>query len=256
MSIYIKDKNGEIKKVGMVTNVEMTLDDMWDYIQSFGQRTSYAYFSDILWTAKNFKPKYDVRPTTSYQFLKNTHGNIGINKLLTEGQVNMKKLEEEKGIVFDFSNCTNLELGFANGLFSELNVIDVSKATLNYAFYGGYLNGYPELKLRRIERLICSENTTFYANTFSYDGELVYVGFEGVLATSGLNLSYSEKLNKESHIKLINILSSTTTGLSITLSSVAVNKTFETSSGANDGSTSQEWLDLIATKSNWTISLS
>jgi hypothetical protein len=54
---------------------------------------------------------------------------------------------------------------------------------------------------------------------------------------------------------IVNALSTTTTGLFVTLRKDAVNKAFETSEGAMDGSTSDEWLALAATKANWTISL-
>jgi hypothetical protein len=92
-------------------------------------------------------------------------------------------------------------------------------------------------------------------NTFHYAYDTEHIGFEGIIAQNGLNLQWSTKLDKESHVKLVNTLSSTTSGLSVTVSQTAVNKAFETSEGANDGSTSQEWLNLIATKPNWTISI-
>lgn len=256
MSMYVKDKNGEIKKVSAVTNVEKHYDEFWDIFQDYGNRTNYNSGFGLGWTKKNFKPKYDIKPTFAYQF--NQSGSY--EQLLREGQVVMKELEEEQGITFDFSKCPNLTQLNAGLLFSELNVIDMASATstADLIFYCGYTSGSTreQLALRRIERLILYDINKFSSNSFGYAVGLEYVGFEGVLATSGLNLSYSTKLNKESHIKLINTLSSTTSGLSVTLSKTAVNKAFETSSGANDGSTSIEWLNLIATKSNWTISLS
>jgi hypothetical protein len=69
------------------------------------------------------------------------------------------------------------------------------------------------------------------------------------------NFQWSTKLSKDSIISIINALSTTTSGLSITLSKVAVNKAFETSEGANDGSTSAEWLNLIATRPNVSFNL-
>lgn len=63
------------------------------------------------------------------------------------------------------------------------------------------------------------------------------------------------KLSKPSITSIINCLSTTTSGLTVTLSKTAVNNAFETSEGVADGSTSQEWLNLVATKTNWTISL-
>ena len=168
----------------------------------------------------------------------------------------MKDLEKEREITFDFSKCTLMEQVFYVSPFSELNVIDLSMATSTIeTFSGTYLLNNRELMLKKIERLICSETTVFHITAFQNALEITYIGFEGVIAQNGLNLQWSTKLDKESHVKLVNILSSTTSGLSVTVSQTAVNKAFETSAGANDGSTSQEWLNLIATKSNWTITL-
>ena len=256
MSIYVKDKNGEIQKVGMVTNVgyDQAIDDMWDYIQCFGTRTSYGDFSrNMIFTKKNLKPKYNVVVTSAYNMFFGMPA-IADSKQIEEGLIVMKELEEEQGIVFDFSQCTNFDNAFRQCPFSELNVIDVSKpSTLNYTFYYSQNEKLP--RFRRIERLIIGENTKF-SSTFGYSSNIEHIGFEGLIAQNGLDLNWSTKLDKESHIKLINALSSSTSGLSVTLSKTAVNKAFETSSGANDGPTSSEWLNLIATKSNWTISLS
>jgi hypothetical protein len=68
---------------------------------------------------------------------------------------------------------------------------------------------------------------------------------EGTLDITGLNLKDSTKLNKASIESIISVLSTTTTGLSITLSKTAVNNAF----------TTDEWNALIGTRTNWTISL-
>ena len=96
-----------------------------------------------------------------------------------------------------------------------------------------------------------------YINTmFTGCTSLVNLTMTGTIKSSGFNVSPCTKLSKASITSIINVLSSTTTGKSVTLSLTAVNTAFETSSGAGDGSTSEEWTTLIATKSNWTISLS
>lgn len=108
--------------------------------------------------------------------------------------------------------------------------------------------------LTTIRKIIVSENTTF--NRW-FDGcrALETLVIEGTIAQNGLNLKWSTKLSKASITSVINALSTTTSGLAVTLSKTAVDTAFETSEGANDGSTSTEWTTLIATKSNWTISL-
>lgn len=55
---------------------------------------------------------------------------------------------------------------------------------------------------------------------------------------------------------IINGLNSEVTGQTLTIPRIAVKKAFETSEGANDGDTSETWNALVASKPNWTISLS
>lgn len=62
-------------------------------------------------------------------------------------------------------------------------------------------------------------------------------------------------LDKASTKSIINALSNTATGQTLTLNIAAVNTAFETSSAAKDGSTSTEFAALVATKTNWTIVL-
>jgi hypothetical protein len=85
--------------------------------------------------------------------------------------------------------------------------------------------------------------------------ELVDCPFEGVIGSNGIDLHWSTKLSHDSHVSIFNALSTATTGLTVTFSRTAVNKAFETSEGANDGTTSAEWLALVAAHNNWTISL-
>lgn len=75
--------------------------------------------------------------------------------------------------------------------------------------------------------------------------ELTLSGTYNSRTKDPLDLHWSTKLNKASITSVINALSTTTSGLSVTFSQTAVNNAF----------TSDEWSALIATKQNWTISL-
>ena len=237
------------EKVYEAGNEDM-LRAMWEAIQSGGKRSNYnTLLNYTSYTKKTFKPIYDIKITGTYGYnwSQNTYPN-GYDSLIAEGQVNMKELEEEQGMKFDFSESTNLQRGFASALFSELNVIDVSKLTsADYAFYGGYIPVSLRKTLcpKRIERLICTETTKFVATAFQYAVGFEYIGFEGVIAQNGLDLQWSTELNKESITALVNTLSPDTSGLSVTISQTAKQNAF----------TDEEWASLIATKSNWTISL-
>lgn len=95
---------------------------------------------------------------------------------------------------------------------------------------------------------------TYVVRTFQNCTALKHITAVGTIAVS-LDIHWSTGLTKASIESIVNALSTTTSGLSITFSKTAVNKAFETAEGANNGSTSAEWTALANTRSNWTINL-
>ena len=110
-------------------------------------------------------------------------------------------------------------------------------------------------KLTNIPQLDTSNGINF-SSMFYNCTDLTNLTMTGTIKANGMELHYSTKLSKASIISVINALSDTTNALKVQLSKTAVNNAFETSSGVADGSTSEEWTTLIATKANWTIALS
>lgn len=95
-------------------------------------------------------------------------------------------------------------------------------------------------------------------NAFNGCAALKELPISGTIAVGDLNLKDSTKLSRASIESIINALSTTTSGLTVTLSKKAVNKAFETTAGANDGEQSAEWDALGGenrAKKNWAISL-
>jgi hypothetical protein len=220
-------------------------DEFWDKFQDNGNRTNYQYgFSGYGWTLDTFKPKYSVVPDT----LNTGFWGLDRNNTNIENAIDFVELFENKGLVFDTSNCSNFAAGFMWATIKRLGVIDLRKNNATMATTFGYG------KIKTIVKVIVDENTTFQANTFQSQATLENITFEGVLAQNGLNLQWSTKLTHDSITSIVNCLSADTSGLTVTLSLTAVKKAFETSSGANDGNASTEWLNLKATKPNWTIS--
>lgn len=82
-------------------------------------------------------------------------------------------------------------------------------------------------------------------NAFNGCAALEELPISGTIAVGDLNLKDSPKLNKASIESIINALSTTTSGLTVTLSKAAKEAAF----------TAEEWEALIATRTNWTISL-
>lgn len=142
----------------------------------------------------------------------------------------------------EFVEVTNFNNAFSYGKVKKVPHIDVSNLS-NSILSSSFANSEVEL----IEGLTVSELTKF-SNTFSNAPYLVHVIFYGTIAQNGLTLSGCERLDKESIVSIINALSTETSGLSVTFAGNAVANAF-------GGTSSSEWLALIGTRSNWTISL-
>ena len=222
-------------------------DLFWDAFQQKGQRTSYRYaFYEAGWTFSNLKPRYSITPSGNCRSMFERFSSENDQKSLV-AHLN------ELGVELDLcaGTMTSAQQMFYNTrAITEVPKIDFTSCTEN--------NGSSEVfraatNLRRIEGIVVGENNVL-TNCFVGCTSLAHVIFEGVLAQNGLNMSNCP-LDKESIESVVSVLSTTTSGLSVTLSKSAVNKAFETSVGANNGSTSAEWLALVATRSKWTISL-
>lgn len=189
-------------------------------------------FAGVFWNNTTFAPNHDLILEENCYYCFNQNQYLG----------DLVELLERLGKTFDTTKATNCGGLFGFSLFTRIgecnltNVSDLSSTFSNMVY------------LHTIDKLVISERTTFY-NTFNNDKELVNLIVEGVIGQNGFNVQWSTKLSKVSITSVINALSSTTSGLTVTLSKTAVNNAF------SGGSTGEEWLNLIATKSNWNISL-
>ena len=147
-------------------------------------------------------------------------------------------------------------------LFSNSHVVD-TKVDLTVRGAGSIkaaFNGCS--RLIRIPSLILEVPITDCANAFANCSNLEEINItttgNGCIAAT-VDLKQCTKLSKASIESIINALSSTTSGLSITLSGLAVRTAFqnynEDGEGIEDGDASNAWEALKATKPNWTISL-
>ncbi|MBQ2696571.1 MAG: hypothetical protein IJF61_04635 [Clostridia bacterium] len=208
-------------------------DAFWDAYQKNGTRTNYRYgFSYDGWDNDTFKPKYNLQPIyAQYMFywFANSH----------DISVDLQGVLESLGVILDFSKATSLAYCFQNAVIRRIGTVDLSSAT---SVEGTFFNTY---WLKTIEKIIVNENTVFSSNTFQncYASSIT---FEGVLA-SNLNLS-TTPTNKSTIQSVVGVLSSTVTGKTLTLNKSRVTTAF----GSTD---SEEWLNLVATKPNWTITL-
>lgn len=216
-------------------------DEFWDNYQQNGNRIDYQNaFSGKGWTKETFKPKYDIRPNNAYMLFR-----------WNQVEVDLVEWFDELGIIFDDSNIgKNVQYMYFCSKFTRIGTITLTGATNGT---GDMLNSCE--KLRTIDKILSAEATVYSNSNFLGCKALENITFEGIIG-SNINFKDSSKLTKVSIESIVNALSTNTTNLTATLSLAAVKKAFETSSGANDGNTSVEWLNLKASKSNWTITLS
>ena len=226
--------------------MQLEYDRFWDALQANGDRTYYANAfmgqdgMPAFWNETNFKPKYDIVPCSS----KSATDCLFMYSQITD----LAKLFEKSSGKLDFSKSPKLNSCFYQTTITKIPPMDLSSCTEMYRVF------YSSQKITDITINNLREDCTF-SGVFYYNKALVNLAITGTIGKDGFDLTQSTKLTKNSLINIINVLSDTTTGLSVTLSQTAVKKAFETSSGANDGNTSEEWSKLIATKTNWTINL-
>lgn len=210
-------------------------DAFWDVYQNYGKRTQYNYaFGGSGWDDRTFKPKYSIKPiNATYMFAQSD-------------------IDSWDGVELDTSNMTSCAYMFQSCSSSKIPPIDITKVTSQYNM--NYMFGTCP-SLVTIEKLIVSESTPYHSAMFTGTKILQNVIFEGTIAKGGLDLSSCTKLSKESITSIINALSSTTSGLTITLSKTAVNNAFDIN--VDDATTypeGSEYYNLRHSKDNWTIS--
>ena len=229
---------------GIEQGKQAEYDRFWDSLQQNGTRTDYTYgFAGLGWNRSNFLPKYDLAPST----FNTCFYSLNRNDADWESFDLVEHLAK-LGVAFDTSQCTNLVSLFMWAWVGRIGVFDCT-GTTTHSLTSTF--GYG--KIKTIDKLIVKPENVFN-NTFQNQAELVNITFEGTIGNA-ISFQWSTKLSKASIESVVGHLSTTTSGLSVTFSKTAVNKAFETSEGANNGSTSAEWTALVNTRPNWTINL-
>ena len=212
---------GEVYEAGQKSEY----DRFWDTFQQYGTRTDYSNGFGAGWKDALFKPKYDLIPTNGYMMFRSS----GISDL------------KNLSVKLDFSKVTNVQYMFQWSAVKYLGVVDIRAITNVPSSMFAYTSS-----LVTIDKLILKDDGTQRLETgmFASASALRDLTIEGVIGTS-LSFKSCKNLSKESIISIINALSDDKTGLTLTLSITAKEAAF----------TADEWATLIATKSNWTISL-
>ena len=219
------------KADGIEQGKESEYDRFWDIFQNNGNRTDYTSAFGVCWTDELFKPKYDVVPVGQ------------CNQMFAATSIkNLASCIAEAGIAFDMSNATNTNYMFNNATeLEEVPNINLSKSkTISYLF-----NACKALK--KVSLTLAENTVTSYTSVFAGCSSLEELTISGVIDIP-LSFSSSSKLTKASIENIICALSTATSGVTLTLSRIAVTNAF-------GSTTAEEWTSLIGTKPNWTINL-
>jgi hypothetical protein len=199
-------------------------DAFWDTFQQNGKKTAYAVSFGSGWTDEIFKPKYDIVPTDSYMMFRSTN--------ITD----LRNLP----VKLDFSKSINMQYMFQWANTKYIGVIDTRNASrqLHQMFaYSRFIS---------IDKLIIAEDSSHssLSDMFTEATQLMDLTIEGCIWVN-FNIRWSTRLTRDSITSVVNALSGTTSGLTVTFSKTAVNTAF----------TTNEWDALVATKPNWSFSL-
>lgn len=226
----LAEKVGEVYNSGRKAENEA----FWDAYQQNGERTNYSMaFGGIGWTDESFTPKYNMRVTNNDMMF----GHTAIKDLGTA----LRKT----GVTLTLAQ-TSYGRMYQNGLLEKIGgiIYEFPIRGLSYTFYGCKNLVEIEDTIPLTDTGNCTSDRSF-VDCFA----LEEIRFSGVIGQNGFDFKDCTKLSKTSITSIINALSTTTSGLTVTLSKTAVDNAFEGGSGGG------EFHDLIDSKENWIISL-
>lgn len=230
-------ENGTAYDEGFADGKKTEYDRFWDAYQLNGKRTNYKEAFHLEgWTDQSFNPKYDMQPTAcDYMFYQSK---------ITD----LKQKLIDCGVTLDFSNATNLYYFAMGSTITHLPEIGGAKTKrIDHAFNGCS-------SLASVDKVIISDDGSCnVGNSFDGCSKLKDITFAGTIGKS-INFQWSP-LSADSIRSIVEALSETATGQTLTLKKSAVDTAFEDGDGLGNGSESSEWGDLISSKENWTISL-
>jgi hypothetical protein len=230
-----EELNAELEQTlyGTDTGGKSWYDEFWDLHQENGTRKNYdCLFAS--WNHNTFYPKYDIKPTSAYMMFR-TYNAVDFSNF----EADIVKRLNECDVALDTSECTNFQYMCVNSFITHIGVIDTRSASTLYQPFSCN-------RLHTIDKLILQGNgsQTFH-DAFHGATALENIVIEGVIGNNGFDVKSSTKLSKASIESIIAALSTTTSGLTVTLSKTAVDNAF----------TTEEWAALKATRPNWEILL-
>lgn len=224
------------KNEGVAEGRQAQYDEFWDSYQNKGSRPFLRLFCSIGWNDTTFKPKYSMKYAS------------GANGMFAESRItDLQAILDRQGVTFDFSSCQSFANLLQDSTITRIGVVSTVSGAVTNIFYLAK-------SLETVDLLILKSNgSQTFSGSFQDCIALANITIEGVIGQN-IDIHWSP-LTKDSITSIINALSTTATGKTLTLKKTAVDNAFEASEGLADGSTSDEWTSLLGTKTNWTISL-
>lgn len=202
MTVVSESVGADRYKQGVEDGKQAEYDRFWDSFQQKGNRGDYNYaFGGEGWPKENFKPKYDMRPTSASAMFYKTTANYSLKDALRECDLQL-----------DFSRATAMQQCFTGAYLTEIGIVDARSAPNLTQTFGNTYN------LKRIEKLIVHSAQTF-SSTFTGASALEEITVEGEIGTA-LSVSACTKLTHDSLMSIIGALKS---GVSATCTLGATN---------------------------------
>lgn len=214
-------------------------DAFWDAYQENGDRWQYAgAFAGAGWTKKTFMPKYRIKPVGSVSAERMFYY---FNRISSSASLSDAFDFTLFNDLLDFSGITKLDSTFADARIKNLFVDASTVTSVSSAFRSGNGGVIDGLTLR------VTKACTSFSSTFAYQSKLAYLRFtdDSEIAAS-IDFKASTILSKDSIISVVNALSDTSTGKTVTFSKTAVTTAF-------GGIDTEELLALESMKPNWTF---
>ena len=202
-------------------------DELWDMIQDYGKRTNYTSgFKN--WGGVIIDTKYPVNAISLYELFSDCR------KLETIPNVTCANTNGQYDSCYcAFQMCLKLKS-------IDFDVMNGGSGNTAWTAAFRYCQ-----ELTNIKKIGVLESQVFN-KTFEYCFKLENIVVEGTIGQNGFDIHWSTLLSADSLKSIINALSTTTTGLTITLPTTA-QANYEAVYGTGS------WSVLVTTRSNWTI---
>lgn len=220
-------------------------DAFWDTYQQNGERTDYsnAFVGDG-WSNETLRPKHPCKVIIGTNMFANCHFN---HNYPTDDLIDVSH------VTIDMSEATHANSMYNNAMVNEATLIcSESMLYMGSAFNKGSRGNVLGMNIT----LLVPNPNCDWTNAFAYHRVRSLNLLSGtVIGRNGFDVRWAGGLSQANIRSIIAALSPDTSGLTVTLSKVAVDREFETSEGANDGSSSAEWLALVDARPNWSVLL-